>query len=51
MEAGAHVLEVKYDELLPDYIRKIIDFGSLQRCVFSKYYYARQISEGNGDIL
>ena len=51
MDAGAHVLEVKYDELLPDYIRKIIDFGSLQRCAFSKYYYARQINEGNGDIL
>ena len=51
MEAGAHVLEVKYDELLPDYIRKIIDFGSLQRCAFSKYYYARQINERNGDIL
>ena len=51
MEAGAHVLEVKYDELLPDYIRKIIDFGSLQRCAFSKYYYARQIDERNGDIL
>lgn len=45
MEAGAHVLEVKYDELLPDYIRKIIDFGSLQRCAFSKYYFARQIKK------
>ncbi len=51
MERGAHVLEVKYDELLPDYIRKLIDIGSLQRCAFSKYYYARQINEGNGVYL
>ena len=51
METGAHILEVKYDELLPDYIRKIVDFGSLQKTAFSKYYYARQIKEGNGDIL
>ena len=42
MEAGAHILEVKYDELLPDYIRKILDIGSLQRTAFSKYYFARQ---------
>ena len=51
METGAHILEVKYDELLPDYIRKIVDFGSLQKTALSKYYYARQIKEGNGDIL
>ena len=43
LQPGAHILEVKYDELLPDYIRKIIDFGSLQKSSFSKYYYARQI--------
>ncbi len=51
MEKGAHVLEVKYDELLPDYIRNLIDIGSLQKCAFSKYYYARQINEGNGVYL
>ena len=51
MEKGAHVLEVKYDEFLPDYIRKMVDFGSLQKCAFSKYYYARTIKEGNGDYL
>ena len=44
MEAGAHILEIKYDELLPDYIRKILDIGSLQRTAFSKYYFARQIN-------
>ena len=43
METGAHVLEIKYDELLPDNIRKLIDIGSLQRSACSKYYYARQI--------
>ena len=45
MEAGAHVLEIKYDELLPDNIRKLIDIGSLQRSACSKYYYARQMEK------
>lgn len=38
---GQHVLEVKYDELLPGYISDVMDMGTLQRCNFSKYYYAR----------
>ncbi len=51
METGAHVMEVKYDELLPDYIKQIIDTGSLQRCAFSKYTYARMIKDEIGEIL
>lgn len=42
MPAGQHILEVKYDELLPGYIRKIIDTGKLQRISYSKYYYSRR---------
>lgn len=51
MEKGAHLLEVKYDEFLPDYIKKIIDIGSLQRSAFSKYYYARKINDKNGVFI
>lgn len=38
---GKHVLEVKYDELLPDYISRVLEMGTLQRSAFSKYFYSR----------
>lgn len=38
---GMHILEVKYDELLPDLYRNILKECSLQRTDFSKYYYGR----------
>ncbi len=38
---GQHILEVKYDELLPEYIAQTLELGSLQQTAFSKYYYAR----------
>ncbi len=41
MPVGQHIMEVKYDELLPEYIRTILDVGNLQRTSYSKYYYAR----------
>ena len=51
MERGAHILDVKYDEFLPDHIRNIIDKGSLQRTAFSKYTMARKWREQNGECL
>lgn len=42
MPAGTHVLEVKYDEFLPNYIREILDCGKLRRTSYSKYYLCRQ---------
>lgn len=36
-----HMLEVKYDELLPHYILQAIDTGNLQRQSFSKYCAVR----------
>ena len=39
---GMHILEVKYDELLPDYITRALRSVSLQRTSFSKYYYTRK---------
>lgn len=38
---GRHVLEVKYDQLLPGYIAQVLETGTLLRTAFSKYYYAR----------
>ncbi|WP_158589461.1 polyphosphate polymerase domain-containing protein [Butyrivibrio sp. CB08] len=51
MESGAHILEVKYDELLPEYIQQILEIGSLQRTAFSKYTMARRNYEEIGEIL
>lgn len=42
LPAGQHILEVKYDEFLPDYIREILNSISLRRISFSKYYYSRK---------
>lgn len=39
LNTGQHILEVKYDEILPDYIRTILDTGSLAKTSFSKFYY------------
>lgn len=41
LPVGQHIMEVKYDELLPDYIKEIIDIGRLARTSFSKYYFVR----------
>ena len=38
---GQHILEVKYDEFLPIYIRRILNGMNLTRIPFSKYYYSR----------
>lgn len=51
LPTGAHILEVKYDELIPDHIRRLIDTGSLSRTAFSKYCYARQIRQEIGEDL
>lgn len=42
MPTGMHILEVKYDEFLPDYIYKSIELENLQRSTFSKYYLCRK---------
>lgn len=42
LPSGQHILEVKYDAFLPDYIGQLLDLGSLEQCSFSKYYIARQ---------
>ncbi len=39
---GSNMLEVKYDELLPDFINEILQTGSLRWTSFSKYYLCRK---------
>lgn len=42
LPAGIHVLEVKYDEFLPEYILQAVDLNTLQRTSFSKYAWVRE---------
>ena len=51
LEPGAHILEVKYDEFLPEYIQQILETGTLQRTAFSKYTMARRNYEQIGELL
>lgn len=41
LPAGLHILEVKYDRFLPQYIEDVLQIGTLQPISFSKYYYSR----------
>lgn len=46
LPAGMHVLEVKYDELLPDFIAQLLELGNLTQTAFSKYYLGRHAVQG-----
>lgn len=48
MPYGKHILEVKYDTVLPGFISAVLDMGSLERVAFSKYAYSRDVINGNG---
>lgn len=39
LDKGRHVLEVKYDEFLPDFIAQVLELNTLERTSFSKFYY------------
>lgn len=39
---GTHILEVKYDELLPNFIYEALSLDNLQYTSFSKYYLSRK---------
>lgn len=41
---GQHILEVKWDELLPDYIYRAMNLQDLQWTSFSKFYLCRRFS-------
>lgn len=44
MPAGKHILEVKYDEFLPDYLYRNLQLYHLRQTAFSKYYLCRRYS-------
>lgn len=44
MSRGIHLLEVKFDELLPDYIYQQLQLDNLQLVANSKYYAARRMT-------
>ncbi|MBQ6929696.1 MAG: polyphosphate polymerase domain-containing protein [Oscillospiraceae bacterium] len=46
LPAGVHVLEVKYDEFLPDFIAAQLETGILRQTAFSKYYLGRLAVNG-----
>ena len=41
LTTGQHVLEVKFDEFLPDYVAQALELGKLRQTAFSKYYLSR----------
>lgn len=50
LPAGLHVLEVKYDELLPDFIAQQLEIHTLRQTAFSKYYLGRLAVRGDYPI-
>ena len=42
-KSGENVLEVKFDEIFPSYIRNIVESYGFIQTSFSKYYYGRKI--------
>ena len=46
LPTGIHVLEVKYDEFLPDVIAQQLETGKLRKTAFSKYYLGRLALRG-----
>lgn len=46
LPAGMHVLEVKYDEFLPDVIAQQLELGKLWKTAFSKYYLGALAVQG-----
>lgn len=41
MPVGQHILEVKYDEFLPDFIKELMELEDLRLTTFSKYFICR----------
>lgn len=44
LERGYHLLEIKYDEFLPDIIRHVLQIVSPEKTSFSKYYFCRMVA-------
>lgn len=50
LSPGLHVLEVKYDSFLPDWIAQALELGNLRRTTFSKYYLGRLCEKGEVEL-
>lgn len=50
MPVGNQLLEVKFDEYLPDFIYNSLNLDSLQRTAYSKYYLCRRYSLKKGGV-
>ncbi len=46
LPVGMHLMEVKYDEFIPDYILQLLEMGDLTRTTFSKFYLAALAQRG-----
>lgn len=42
MPSGQHLLEVKFDEFLPEYLYRAMQLGNLRQSAYSKYYLCRK---------
>ena len=42
-----HLLEVKYDEFLPDYTAQLLEISTLEKTAFSKYYLSKLSLKGD----
>ena len=43
LPSGMNLLEVKFDNILPSYIRRLVESYNYEQNSFSKYYYGRKI--------
>ena len=43
LPSGTNILEVKFDDILPSYIRNIVESYCFKQGSFSKYYFGRKI--------
>ena len=46
MEINKHLIEIKYDEILPDFIDQMVSHEDLRQNSFSKYFLCRKYSLG-----
>lgn len=44
LPSGSQLLEVKFDEYLPDYIYRAIQMTNMQQITFSKYFFSKKFS-------
>lgn len=45
---GVHLLEVKYDGILPGYLARLLNYENLERTSFSKYVLGMNMMKNNG---